>query len=403
MPSALDDEIKRGVNLRPHVTALDRQLRQACRDVEHGQRLGRVLDLGGRRRHGGGELVERFELDPERAIGGARDLGLELAEFGGGEAHLPRKRLAMNEGRVERRRHHSLAVLRGDLDEIAEHVVVADLERAHGGQIGVARLQRRNHAAGFIAQRPRLIEGSAVARAHEAAIALEVGKLIGQRRVKLTRKRRIEPAQRLRRLRELGGEVAALLQAGGKLGGSGDAVADGGKVAGAAARDNEPRQGTGEIGCRLEALAHLGARRHVGHEKFDRIVPPADRGGVGQRSGEALGEKARARSRHGAVDGGEQRSAALARERAHELEIAACRLVDRKRRPWRLAHRRRERRASAELRALDIADAGGGGRKLEPRKRAEAFRRGEAEISREPALGGCPIEHVAGKRRHRRQ
>ena len=66
-----------------------------------------------------------------------------------------------------------LAVLRGHLDEIAQHVVVADLERADAGLVRVARLQRRDHAARFIAQRARLVERGVVARAHEAAVALE--------------------------------------------------------------------------------------------------------------------------------------------------------------------------------------------------------------------------------------
>jgi hypothetical protein len=34
----------------------------------------------------------------------------------------------LNEGRIERRGRQLLAVLRGDIDEIAEHVVVADLQ-----------------------------------------------------------------------------------------------------------------------------------------------------------------------------------------------------------------------------------------------------------------------------------
>src|SRR5213078_3355212 len=96
-------------------------------------------------------------------------------------------------------------------------------------------------------------------------------------------------------------------------------------------------------------------------------------------------------------------AAALARERARKLEIAARRLVDRKGRPLRLAHGGRERRARPELGAFDVADAGGSRRELEPRQRAKAFRGGEAEVPREPPLGGCRVEHVAGKRCYRRQ
>src|SRR5262249_23327611 len=42
-------------------------------------------------------------------------------------------------------------------------------------------------------------------------------------------------------------------------------------------------------------------------------------------------------------------------------------------------------------------------RNPEPGRRAEASRRQKAKISREPALGRGPVEHVARERRHRRQ
>src|SRR5262249_56932373 len=119
------------------VTTLDGQWRQGGGWGGAGGGLGGVLDGGGRRRHRGGEPLERLELDAESAIRGAGDLGFELAQFGGSETHLTGERLAMDEGRVERRRHQSVAVLRRDLDEIAEHVVVADFQRAYRRRVGV--------------------------------------------------------------------------------------------------------------------------------------------------------------------------------------------------------------------------------------------------------------------------
>ena len=114
---------------RPHVVALDRKLRERARHIEPGQRLRAFLDLGALRDHRGRQPLEDLKLDAERAVGGAGDLRLEFAELGGGEAHLAGERLAMDEGRIERRAHQLLAVLRGHLDEIAEHVVVPDLQR----------------------------------------------------------------------------------------------------------------------------------------------------------------------------------------------------------------------------------------------------------------------------------
>ena len=57
------------------------------------------------------------------------------------------KRLAMDDGGIQRRRHQPVAVLRGHLDEIAEHVVVADLQALHAGVVSVARLHRGHHEA----------------------------------------------------------------------------------------------------------------------------------------------------------------------------------------------------------------------------------------------------------------
>ena len=230
-----------------------------------------------------------------------------------------------------------------------------------------------------------------------------MGQFVGQRRGELGRDRRIGSAQRLHGLRKLGGKLRKLFQLGRKVRSRGDAVAHGGEVARAAAADHQPRQRAGKIGRGLEALPYFRARPGAGHEKCDGVMPASDGAGIGERRGQPLREQSRARRRHAAVDRGEQRSAALARQGAHQLEVAARRLVDQERRALRLAHRRRERRALAELRALHIGDAGGGGGKLEPRERAEPFGGGQPEIPGEPPFGAGAIEHVAGERRHRRQ
>ena len=106
------------------------------------------------------EPLENLQLEPERALGGAGDLGFQLAQLGGGEAHLPGQRLAVDEGGIERRVQQFVAVLGGDLDEIAEHVVVADFQRADAGFLGIARLQRGDDAARFVAQGAHLVEGA---------------------------------------------------------------------------------------------------------------------------------------------------------------------------------------------------------------------------------------------------
>ena len=95
---------------------------------------------------------------PKRALGGAGDLRLQLAQLGGGETHLAGERLTVNKDAVERRRHQPFAVLRGDLDEIAKHIVVLDLENADARFFDVTRLQCGDDAPDFVAQRARLVE-----------------------------------------------------------------------------------------------------------------------------------------------------------------------------------------------------------------------------------------------------
>ena len=131
---ALDDEVEASIDLRPHIVALGGERGERGRDVERGERLGGRLDRGAAAATPRREIVEGLELDAERALGGAGDLRLELAKLGGGEAYLAGERLAVDEGRVERGRQKLVAVLRGHLDEIAEHVVVPDLQRAHAGR-----------------------------------------------------------------------------------------------------------------------------------------------------------------------------------------------------------------------------------------------------------------------------
>ncbi len=60
------------------------------------------------------------------------------------------------------------------------------------------------------------------------------------------------------------------------------------------------------------------------------------------------------------------------------------------------AQRRRQRRAFADLRALDVGDAGRGGGQLQPRQRAEGFAGRHREERGQPPLGAGAIEHVAG-------
>ncbi len=164
MAAALDDEVERAVDVRANIGAFDRKRRKPARNIEHGQRLGGGLDLVARGDRRGRELLEHLKLEVERAVGGVGDFRFELAELGGGESDLAGQGLAVNEGRVERRAQKLLAVLGGDVDKIAEHVIVPYLQSLNAGVVGVAGLQLRHHLAGFVAQRARFIERRVISR-----------------------------------------------------------------------------------------------------------------------------------------------------------------------------------------------------------------------------------------------
>ena len=261
MASAVNREREAAIDLRPHVALLGRERCERSRDVKGCERLGGRLDILGDRRDARSERIEDLELDPERAVGGACDLGFKPAQFGRGEAHLAGQGLAVDEGLVERRRHQAIAVLRGHLDEIAEHVVVPDLERADLGFVRVARLQRGHDPARLIAQRPGLIECLIVTGANEAAVAAKRRKLVGERVGKLTRYRRIRAAQGGSGFAEFLRERLEVTQPAGEFLGGQESLADRGEIARSAAPERQPRERAGQIRCGGEARAQFAAQR----------------------------------------------------------------------------------------------------------------------------------------------
>ena len=92
----------------PHIVLVDREHRQRRGNVEHGKAMRRRTQIVARRRHISREAFENLEFDAERTIAGIGDARGDLAKLGGGEAHLPRQRLTMDEGRVMRRRQQTV-------------------------------------------------------------------------------------------------------------------------------------------------------------------------------------------------------------------------------------------------------------------------------------------------------
>ena len=158
MAAALDDEGERAVDLRAHVVALDRERRRAP-PRRRARRAPRRRALIGRRSRRSTAAASRSKISSSRPS--ARSAALAIFASSSPSSVVVKRTWPASVWRwmkvaLSGARQQLLAVLRGDLDEIAEHVVVPDLQRLDAGLVGVARLQRGDHLARFVAQRARL-------------------------------------------------------------------------------------------------------------------------------------------------------------------------------------------------------------------------------------------------------
>ena len=241
----------------------------------------------------------------------------QVGKLGGGEAHGARQRLAVDEAGVERRRQHALGIAGADLDEIAEHVVVLDAQRADVGVGGVAGLQAGDDPAALVAEAARLVEFGAEAGADEAAVALQVRQVVGERRSE--RRLRASPggAPALRRRRRVRPAApSASPSAASTLAGSGKGRRRWRQ--GRAGRRGRASGATGRGRDRGRRRAPRGSHRRRAASASIQATASSrsdDHRRVGRGTGEPAGEQAGAAAGDRAVDGGDQ-AAAGARRRA---------------------------------------------------------------------------------------
>ena len=135
-------------------------------------------------------------------------------------------------------------MLRGDFDEIAEHIVVPDLQSLDAGFIRIACLHRGDDEPRRVAQAACLVERRVIAFAHEAAVALDQRQLVGQRVGEFLRQIARGAAQSIHHGPDFGGRVVKPFQPAQGLVGGEDAVAQASKIARAAAPHRQSRQRT---------------------------------------------------------------------------------------------------------------------------------------------------------------
>ena len=146
------------------------ELGQGGGHVERGERGGGAGGLLGAARHLAHQVVEQLQLDRQRLVGGGGNLLLQIRQLDGGVTHGAGQGLAMDEGGLGPARQ-LVGLGRRDLDVVAEHVVVADLEGGDAGFRDVAALQVGDQAAALVAQAAQRVQLRRIAGRDEAAVA----------------------------------------------------------------------------------------------------------------------------------------------------------------------------------------------------------------------------------------
>ena len=206
--------------------------------------------------------------------------------------------------------------------------------------------------------------------------------------------------QRLRRLRdylrrvavsEMRGERPCLRQPG----------ADGGEVARPAALQRQPIQSALYVGNAGKRSADPIAERAIA-EHLHPVQPPGDFARIGRGGGKPRGQQPRARAGDGAIDGGQKRSLAPARQRARQFQIAPRGGVDPHPALQFFSDGRAKQRQGALLGDLDVVRDGAEGGDLRPPESSEPVERLHAIQGLQPRLSGGAVETRRRKRRRRR-
>ncbi len=179
MAARLDGETEAVVDAGTHGPDLFGPFGQGGVGVQFGQRLGHALQRPGKTRHLAAPALEGLGLDGQGAVPGLADLGVQLRQFDGGEAHLIGQGLAVDEGAVRSRAQQAFRRLGAGLEEVAEDGVVAHLEgdAAIGDRPG---FQLGDDLAAVVAQGAGSVQFGAMARVHIAAVARQVRRLVHQ-------------------------------------------------------------------------------------------------------------------------------------------------------------------------------------------------------------------------------
>ena len=381
MAAAFDHEGAAVVDFRFNPVIGAGEVGESGEQVDLRQRAGGVGDQGGGVEDGSFQAVIEPLFDLERAVTGIEDPGLHLGQVHGGEADLIGGSLAVDEGLAERGGEHLFRVGRGGLDEVAQHVVVLDLQALDAGLFDIVGLHPGDDAAPFVAKLACLIQIGVMAGRDEAAVA-DQKRRFGDQRAGEQRDQIVKAGHGAGGAGDLVGLVGG--QAGGEPAAHFKPGADRDKVARAGPVQRQARQGAVDVGH----LAQVGAQRFgqggILGEGADRLKPGADFGQVAGGGGQAAVEKAGAARRDRAVNRRDQRSLAPAGQRARDLKVAPGCGVHGQGAARHLFRGRTEEGQAAALRQVEVVEDRADGRNIGAVEGTEGLDRRHAELRQQP-------------------
>ena len=381
MAAAFDHEGAAVVDFRFNPVIGVGEVGESGEQVDLRQRAGGVGDQGGGVEDGGFQAVIEPLFNLKRAIPGVEDPCLHLGQVHRGEADLIGGGLAVDEGLAERGGEHLFRVGRGGFDEIAQHVIVLDLQALDAGALDIVGLHPGDDAAPFVAKLARLIQIGVMAGRDEAAVADQKRRFGDQRTGE-------KPDQIVKAGHGAGGAGGPFGLAGGEAGGKGAGLfkprADRDKVAWPAAVQRQARQGAVDVGNLAQIGAQRFGQRGIPGEGADRLKPGADLGQVAGRCGQAAVEKPGAARRHRPVYRRDQRSLTPAGERAGNLKVAPGRGVHGQRAARHLFRGRTEERQTPALRQVEVIEDRANGGDIGTVEGAEGLDRRHAELRQQP-------------------
>ena len=242
------------------------------------------------------------------------------------EPHRILHRLAVGKAAVGR--HQPVSMARCDLDEIAEHAIVADLECRDAGFIAIARLHRRNRPARIARCGAQFVERRIISIGDIAAIAAfrrrrrhqRAAQPIGQCAVASEAgEHGIEQRGLVRRAAQPVVQAHRLSQT----------IAQLTQIARTAPARHHPAQSTAQIGDRAQGIAQLRAFNRAALPEFHHRQPRLNPRAVEQRSGQVFGEQARSRPGDAAIHRADQAARAPAGGAFEDFEAGPRRFVHR--------------------------------------------------------------------------